>query len=128
MTQRPEPAGDLPDLLFNRDGLIPVIVQQYDSGEVLMMAWMNQTALELTLAEQRTVFWSRSRSEYWRKGEISGHTQRLVSMQYDCDGDVLLAKVDQFGVACHTGTRTCFDSRFIAGLPATQPVKDEDHG
>lgn len=93
---------------FDRDGLVPVVAQQYDSGEVLMVAWMNRAALRATLAEGIAVYWSRSRMALWRKGETSGQTQRLVDLLIDCDGDTLLLKVDQTGVACHTGRRSCF--------------------
>jgi phosphoribosyl-AMP cyclohydrolase len=105
---------------YNADGLVPVVVQQWDTGEVLMLAYMDARAVAATLTEGRTVFWSRSRREYWRKGETSGQTQRLVSLQADCDADTLLARVDQIGDACHTGTHTCFDGRELDGsAPAT---------
>lgn len=93
---------------FNDQGLIPVIAQQYDTGEVLMMAWMNQEAMEETIASKRVCYWSRSRGALWRKGEKSGQIQILKELILDCDGDTLLAKVDQTGVACHTGRRSCF--------------------
>ena len=93
---------------FNEDGLVPAIAQQHDSGEVLMMAWMNRAALAETLATGRGCYWSRSRGRLWRKGETSGQSQRLVELCIDCDGDTLLLKVDQTGVACHTGRRSCF--------------------
>lgn len=96
------------ELKFNNDGLIPCIVQDAQTGEVLMMAWMNRESLERTLAERTTWFWSRSRQELWHKGETSGNTQELVSLHYDCDGDTLLAKVIPAGPACHTGHTTCF--------------------
>jgi phosphoribosyl-AMP cyclohydrolase len=92
-------------------GLIPVVVQQYDSGEVLMVAWMNRSALEETLASGQVCFWSRSRRSLWRKGEQSGQVQHLVEIRIDCDGDTLLVLVDQKGVACHTGRRSCFFRR-----------------
>jgi phosphoribosyl-AMP cyclohydrolase len=95
-------------LSFDRDGLIPVIAQQHDSGEVLMMAWMNRVALQETVATGRVCYWSRSRKRLWRKGETSGQVQRLVELRVDCDGDALLLLVDQTGVACHTGRRSCF--------------------
>lgn len=102
----------LEDLLsaarWNVDGLIPAIAQQHDSGEVLMMAWMNAQALRETLETQWVCYWSRSRQTYWRKGETSGQRQRLVEARLDCDGDTLLLKVDQSGPACHTGRRHCF--------------------
>ena len=93
---------------FNADGLVPAIAQQYDTGEVLMMAWMNAEAVKETLESGRVCYWSRSRRGLWRKGETSGQQQRLKELLIDCDGDTLLVKVDQDGVACHTGRRTCF--------------------
>ncbi len=93
---------------FDRDGLVTCVAQQHDSGEVLMVAWMNQAALAETLATGRVTYWSRSRRALWRKGESSGQVQRLVDLRLDCDGDTLLALVDQEGVACHTGRRNCF--------------------
>jgi len=96
------------NLRYDADGLIPAIAQQHDTGEVLMLAWMNRTAVEETLSTGRVCYWSRSRGTLWRKGETSGQTQRLVELRYDCDGDTLLLLVDQVGVACHTGHRTCF--------------------
>ena len=94
---------------WNADGLIPAIAQDASTGEVLMMAWMNAESLALTLAEQRAVYWSRSRSEVWRKGETSGNVQELVGISLDCDGDTLLLKVHQIGgAACHTGRKHCF--------------------
>jgi phosphoribosyl-AMP cyclohydrolase len=99
---------DLDDLLFDDAGLIPVIVQDVDSGEVLMFAWSDREALDRTIAEGRMVYWSRSRQELWRKGDSSGHTQHWEELRADCDGDVLLARVHQEGAACHTGERSCF--------------------
>ncbi|MCH4562841.1 phosphoribosyl-AMP cyclohydrolase [Halomonas sp. EGI 63088] len=93
---------------FNADGLIPAIAQQHDSGEVLMMAWMNREALEETLRTRRVCYWSRSRGKLWRKGESSGQQQHLAGAALDCDGDTLLLQVDQTGPACHTGRRSCF--------------------
>lgn len=93
---------------FNQDGLVPVIAQQYDTGEVLMMAWTNETALKETLQTKRMCYFSRSRQQLWRKGETSGHTQKLVELRIDCDGDTLLALIDKNGAACHTGNRSCF--------------------
>jgi len=98
----------LPQLKFNNAGLIPAIAQQYDTGEVLMMAWMNQEALEETLRERQVCYWSRSRRTLWRKGESSGQVQVLKELLVDCDGDTLLLKVNQTGPACHTGRRNCF--------------------
>lgn len=95
-------------LKVNDDGLIPCIAQQHDTKEVLMMAWMNRASLEETLATGQMCYWSRSRQSYWRKGESSGHRQLLKRMTIDCDGDTLLAFVDQTGAACHTYRRDCF--------------------
>ncbi|MBA3374139.1 MAG: phosphoribosyl-AMP cyclohydrolase [Euzebyales bacterium] len=97
-------------LHFDERGLIPAVVQQHDTGEVLMVAWMTQESLDETLATGQTVFWSRSRDERWHKGATSGNTQRVVDVIADCDADVLLIKVEQggAGVACHTGARSCF--------------------
>ena len=95
-------------IAFNDDGLVPVIAQQHGSGEVLMLAWMNRAAVNETLGTGRVCYFSRSRSKLWRKGETSGQAQRLVELRLDCDGDTLLAIVDQTGVACHTGRRSCF--------------------
>lgn len=97
---------------WNADGLIPVIAQQYDSKEVLMLAWMNQAALEETLHSGQVCYWSRSRQAFWKKGESSGQIQTLKSLAIDCDGDTLLVLVDQTGPACHTGRRSCFYWRF----------------
>lgn len=93
---------------FDSNGLVPVIAQQHDTGEVLMMAYMNREAVEETLRLGRVCYWSRSRQGLWRKGETSGQVQNLVDLRIDCDGDTLLALVDQDGVACHTGRRNCF--------------------
>ena len=98
----------LGSLSFNDDGLIPAIAQQHDSGEVLMMAWMNRDAITATLEEGRVVYWSRSRQALWHKGESSDQVQTLKEMRWDCDSDTLLLQVDQDGVACHTGRRNCF--------------------
>jgi phosphoribosyl-AMP cyclohydrolase len=98
----------LDGLPYNADGLIPAIAQQYDSGEVLMMAWMNRQALEETLQTGRVCYWSRSRQKFWRKGESSGQVQVLKDIRFDCDGDTILLLVDQTGPACHTGRRSCF--------------------
>jgi phosphoribosyl-AMP cyclohydrolase len=91
------------------DGLVAAVVQQHDSGEVLMVGWMDDEALHRTLTTGRATYWSRSRQEYWVKGATSGHTQAVKSVALDCDGDALLIKVDQLGPACHTGARSCFD-------------------
>jgi phosphoribosyl-AMP cyclohydrolase len=91
-------------------GLVPAVVQQHDTGEVLMLGWMDDEALHRTLTTGRTTFWSRSRGEYWVKGDTSGHRQWVKEVRLDCDGDTLLVRVDQEGAACHTGDRTCFDA------------------
>ena len=95
-------------IAFGADGLVPAIAQQHDSGEVLMVAWMNADAVAETLDTGRICYWARSRKELWRKGERSGQIQRLIEMRLDCDADTLLLLVDQTGVACHTGRRNCF--------------------
>ncbi len=105
--------ASLPDslaaaVIFDAAGLVPAIAQQHDTGEVLMVAWMNREALAETLATGRVCYWSRSRGALWRKGETSGQVQRLVELRLDCDGDTLLLRVAQTGVACHTGRRSCF--------------------
>lgn len=96
------------ELRFDADGLVPAIAQQHDTGEVLMLAWMNRDSLRETLAGGRVVYWSRSRRALWRKGDSSGQVQHLRELRIDCDGDALLLLVDQVGVACHTGRRSCF--------------------
>jgi phosphoribosyl-AMP cyclohydrolase len=94
-------------------GLVPAVVQQHDSGEVLMVGWMDDEALHRTLTTGRTTFWSRSRQEHWVKGETSGNRQHVKEVRLDCDGDTLLVKVDQEGAACHTGDHTCFDATVL---------------
>jgi phosphoribosyl-AMP cyclohydrolase len=95
-------------LLFNADGLVPSIAQQYDTGEILMMAWMSEDTVRETLDTGQVCYWSRSRNQIWRKGEISGQTQKLIDFRWDCDADTVLLQVDQIGVACHTGRHNCF--------------------
>jgi phosphoribosyl-AMP cyclohydrolase len=94
-------------------GLVPAIAQQHDTGEVLMLGWMDDEALARTLATGRATYWSRSRAEYWTKGDTSGHRQWVRRVSLDCDGDTVLLQVDQEGPACHTGTRTCFDADLV---------------
>lgn len=114
---------------FNDDGLVPAIVQDVRTGEVLMMAWMNQESLSLSAATGETVFWSRSRSELWHKGATSGNTQRVVSIDLDCDGDTLLVKVVPMGPACHTGADTCFFTPLAGfGPSAEKPARHDDGG
>ncbi len=101
------------------DGLLPAIAQQYDTGEVLMLGWMDDEALHRTLTTGRCTYWSRSRREYWVKGDTSGHFQWVKTVALDCDADTVLVKVDQVGAACHTGARTCFDADvLVADAPA----------
>lgn len=117
-------AGELTrDISWNDQGLVPAIAQDWQTGEVLMLAWMNREALELTLSEGRAIYWSRSRQALWRKGEESGHVQQLKELRIDCDADAVLIKVEQLGgIACHTGRRSCFYRRYDQG---TWQVTDE---
>ncbi|MCB1695257.1 MAG: phosphoribosyl-AMP cyclohydrolase [Pseudomonadales bacterium] len=110
-------AGELTrDISWNDQGLVPAIAQDWQTGEVLMLAWMNREALELTLSEGRAIYWSRSRQALWRKGEESGHVQQLKELRIDCDADAVLIKVEQLGgIACHTGRRSCFYRRYDQG-------------
>ena len=101
-------------LRYDAAGLVCAVAQQYDTREVLMVAWMNAEAVQRTLTTGRATYWSRSRQEFWVKGDTSGHVQRVVEVRRDCDGDALLVLVDQTGAACHTGTRTCFDDGLLA--------------
>ena len=99
----------LDDIAWNSDDLVPAIAQDAVSGRVLMVAWMNAEALQLTVAENRAVYWSRSRNKLWRKGEESGHTQQLKELRLDCDNDVIIMQIEQLGgIACHTGRESCF--------------------
>jgi phosphoribosyl-AMP cyclohydrolase len=102
----------------DQDGLVCAVVQQHDTLEVLMVGWMDDEALRRTLAEGRVTFWSRSRGEYWRKGDTSGHMQYVKGVRLDCDGDAVLVLVDQVGAACHTGDHTCFDARVLPTVVA----------
>jgi len=103
------------------NGLIVAVIQQYDTDEVLMVGWMDDEALHRTLTTGRCTYWSRSRGEYWVKGETSGHQQWVKSVALDCDGDAVLVKVDQVGAACHTGDRTCFDARVLPAVVGERP-------
>ncbi len=103
-------------LTRNADGLVAAVVQQHGTGEVLMLAWMDDEALHRTLTTREATYWSRSRGEYWVKGETSGHTQRVRGVRLDCDGDTLLVTVDQTGPACHTGAATCFDADVLLAV------------
>ena len=118
---------DLERIRYDADGLVPAIVQDADTRAVLMMAWMNAETLRMSLEQGRTVFWSRSRQEVWRKGDTSGHAQYVKSAALDCDADTLLVKVEQVGVACHTGTRTCFDGDPLA-VEVRSPDDPAPHG
>ena len=115
------------NIKFDDCGLVPAIAQQFDSGEVLMMAWMNADSVSETLDTGRVCYWSRSRQSLWRKGETSGQNQTLKEMIVDCDGDTLLLKVDQIGVACHTGRRSCFFSAARNGSLITIAEQLVDH-
>tara|TARA_B110000003_G_scaffold926_1_gene956 strand:- start:127 stop:507 length:381 start_codon:yes stop_codon:yes gene_type:complete len=99
----------LDDIKWDNDGLLPAIAQDAETGQILMMAWMNRNALELTVNENRAIYWSRSRQKLWRKGEESGHIQELIELRLDCDSDVIVMKVNQIAnIACHTGRTSCF--------------------
>ncbi len=112
----PGTSGDpIADLTYNDAGLVCAVAQQFDSKEVLMVAWMDAEAVRRTLETGRATYFSRSRNQYWVKGETSGHTQRVIEVRHDCDADTLLILVDQTGAACHTGSRTCFDAGLMAG-------------
>jgi phosphoribosyl-AMP cyclohydrolase len=103
------------------DGLVCAVVQQHDTREVLMVGWMDDEALRRTLTSGRVTFWSRSRGDYWRKGDTSGHVQHVKAVALDCDGDAVLVSVDQVGAACHTGERTCFVATPLAAVVPAQP-------
>ena len=111
---------------FDSRGLLPAIIQQFDTLEVLMLGYMDAEALRRTYTSGRVTFWSRSRQEYWQKGDTSGHAQYVQSAALDCDGDTLLVTVDQVGVACHTGTRTCFDGDPLAPVVGTAAGRNSD--
>lgn len=116
-------SGWLDEIKWSQDGLLPAIAQDHITGKVLMVAWMNAEALELTVKEQRAIYWSRSRQKLWRKGEESGHVQELHDIRLDCDSDVILLQVEQLGgIACHTGREHCFyktlqDGKWVAVEP-----------
>jgi phosphoribosyl-AMP cyclohydrolase len=119
----------LAEIAFDAQGLVVAIAQQHDTGEILMVAWQNREAVRETLRTGNVCYWSRSRMRLWRKGESSGQAQRLVEMRIDCDGDAILLRVDQDGVACHTGRRDCFfrvvrDGAMVVDKPVlVDPVK-----
>jgi phosphoribosyl-AMP cyclohydrolase len=114
----------LGEIQWTEDGLVPVIAQQHDSGRVVMFAWMNRESLQLTVEEGYATYWSRSRQRLWRKGEESGHRQKVIDIQLDCDADVILIKIDQEGgIACHTGRESCFYRHLVDGeWQSAEPV------
>ena len=112
---------------FDDKGLLPAVIQQWDSREVLMVGWMDREAFLRTMSEGRVTFWSRSRQEYWRKGDTSGHVQYVRGAALDCDGDTLLVRVEQIGAACHTGTHTCFDADLLDPVVIEAPAEHERH-
>ncbi len=120
---------DLSQVKFNEQGLVPAIAQDAATGEVLMLAWMNEESLRLTLETGFATYFSRSRQQLWKKGETSGHTQRVLGVKYDCDGDALLLTVEQTGPACHTGARSCFFNDLMTpdpdDLPATAAILEQ---
>lgn len=127
----------LDEIQWDADGLVPAIAQDYQSGRILMMAWMNREALSLTVAENRAIYWSRSRGKLWRKGEESGHVQTLHELRLDCDADVIVLQVEQLGgIACHTGRESCFYRRLEGGawhsvepvLKSPDAIYDKGHG
>ncbi len=122
--QSGQQTGWLEEIKWNQDGLIPAIAQDHKTGKVLMVAWMNAEALQLTVTEQRAIYWSRSRQKLWRKGEESGHVQQLHDLRLDCDSDVILMQVEQLGgIACHTGREHCFYKSLQNGeWVAAEPV------
>lgn len=130
-SQLPSPLDPHVASRLKRDaaGLVAAVIQQYDTGEVLMLGWMDDEAVHRTLTSGRVTFWSRSRNEYWRKGDTSGHFQYVKSVAVDCDGDALLVRVQQVGVACHTGARACFFTDLAAspGAPDHTPADAEEH-
>ena len=117
-------AFDPKSLTYDANGLIPAIAQDHASGEVLMLAWMNEESLKRTLETGQVTYWSRSRQSFWAKGETSGHVQKLIELRFDCDRDCLLMLVDQIGPACHTNRRSCFYTAVKAGaeVELTQPI------
>jgi phosphoribosyl-AMP cyclohydrolase len=125
MTEAVRPSRLDPEIAarLKRDshGLMAAIAQQYDTGEVLMLGWMDDEALHRTLTTGRCTYWSRSRQEYWVKGETSGHLQFVKSVALDCDADAILVRVDQVGAACHTGMRTCFDADLLPAVTGERP-------
>ena len=128
MAENPDDAVSrvLDAIAFNEDGLVPAIAQQFDTGEILMLAWMNRDAVAETLQTGRVCYWSRSRGALWRKGERSGQEQALKDFRWDCDADTVLVQVDQKGVACHTGRRNCFFNALRDDEPAVIAEVEKD--
>ena len=128
MANESVPTSEFVDqVVFNDQGLVPVVAQQATTGKVLMLAWMNSEALKSTIETGNATYWSRSRQELWVKGETSGNRQTVRSLAVDCDGDALLMQVDQDGPACHTGLDSCFDTqRIYAGNPSDKGVGEQD--
>jgi phosphoribosyl-AMP cyclohydrolase len=120
-TDAPKGVADPSAVKYDSNGLVPCIVQEWDTGEVLMLAYMNPESVRRTLETGTTWFWSRSRQEFWNKGATSGHFQKVHELRYDCDADTLLCLVEQTGGACHTGDHTCFDGRWLSTPPDEQP-------
>jgi phosphoribosyl-AMP cyclohydrolase len=121
LTESPLPSALAAALKRDSAGLVAAVVQQFDTNEVLMLGWMDDEALHRTMTTGRVTFYSRSRQEYWRKGDTSGHVQWVKSVAMDCDGDALLVRVDQVGAACHTGDRTCFDALSLPAVVGEKP-------
>ena len=115
---------DISEMKFDESGLLPAIIQDVDTKDVLMLGYMNAEAVRRTITEGRVTFWSRSRQEYWRKGDTSGHAQYVREVRHDCDADTLLILVEQIGAACHTGARSCFDEYDIDALTTVSPVQE----
>ena len=126
MSSGPDPiVTSLADLRWNDQGLLPVVVQDNETGEVLMMAWANEAALQYTLDTRQATYWSRSRSEVWTKGLTSGHVQHVVAVFHDCDADTVLYVVEQTGAACHTNTKTCFTARPLLAAEENYPLRQD---
>ncbi|MEY4040022.1 MAG: hypothetical protein RLZZ52_890 [Actinomycetota bacterium] len=115
---------DISEMKFDESGLLPAIIQDVDTKDVLMLGYMNAEAVRRTITEGRVTFWSRSRQEYWRKGDTSGHAQYVREVRHDCDADTLLILVEQIGAACHTGARSCFDEYDMDALTTVSPVQE----
>ena len=125
MSSETDPVTTLADLRWNQQGLIPVVVQDNSTGEVLMMAWANEEALQYTLETRKATYWSWSRSELWTKGLTSGHVQHVVAVFHDCDADTILYVVEQTGAACHTNTKTCFTARPLLTPDSQHPLRND---